>query len=405
MAGFLVLFVFFSAIYLLVFFKGKSILTKKLESLLHKKVMLDCVYLSSPFNLVIKNLDIQGLARIEKVSISPSVVNFLTGKIVFNRIKIIKPQIVFQRIPPVVSAVKLLEEPQKLTTAPNKTEPETPSIPSVPAPKIKKEGIFYFILKRLDVNDGRLTFIDHVAEPHGIKLTVKDINFNLTNLYVYPVSAITNFELKGKIPWGKNKEGIIEASGWLNIFKLDMQANLKVLSIDGVYLHPYYANWLKSLEKARIESATLNFTSNITSLSNNLKAECCLELSDIVRKPRPPEEQAQKAEIITDAVLGILRASDKEKIVLDFTILTKMDRPEFGFNDIRAAFEKKLTEARSRKGFELQDILLFPGKLVEGTVKGTAELSKAVITGVFAVGNEFRKVADSTLKKEKKESK
>ncbi|MDI6758672.1 MAG: DUF748 domain-containing protein [Candidatus Omnitrophota bacterium] len=397
LTGILIPFVLFSLIFLFIFFKGKDIFIKKLEALTHKKVTLDYIYLSLPFNLVAKNLAIQGQAKIEELSVSPSVFYLLFGKIVFNRIRLIKPQITYQRIPPAISPA--------LSGSGNLEDiKETPSTISFIEPKHKRKDIFRFILKRLEIKDGNLTLIDHTAGPSGVKITIKDISFNLTDLYLYPVSVVTNFELKGKIPWRKGKEGEIAIAGWLNLYKKDMQASLKIASIDGVYLHPYYANWV-DLEKARIESATLNFTSNITSLNNNLAAECHLELSDIVRKARLPEEEVKKAERVTDAVLDIFRALGQGKVVLDFTIRTKMDSPQFGFDSIKMAFENKLANAKNGKGFNLGNILLFPAKFIEGAVKGAVDLSKALIEGVFGVGKEFKKAVENTLEKEEAPSK
>jgi hypothetical protein len=159
------------------------------------------------------------------------------------------------------------------------------------------------------------------------------------------------------------------------------------------------------LEKARIEKATLNFISTIHGLNNNVTADCHLELADIVRKPRSPEDspEREKAEQIADAVLDLFRAMNQGKIVLDFIIRTKMDRPEFGFKSVKSAFEEKLALASKANGsFQPQDLLMLPGKLLEGAVKGATDFSKAVIEGTFAVGNQLKKSVEDTFKKEPK---
>ena len=79
-----------------------------------------------------------------------------------------------------------------------------------------------------------------------------------------------------------------------------------------------------------------------------------------------------------------------------------MDRPEFGFGNIRMAFENKVAQARSSLGFGSKDVLMFPTKLVEGTVKRTTDLSKAVIDGTVALSKEFMSAIEAAFKKEPK---
>ena len=114
-----------------------------------------------------------------------------------------------------------------------------------------------------------------------------------------------------------------------------MLASLKIENIDAIAFYPYYSTWV-DLEKARIEKAKLNFSSKIRGKDNDISAQCHLELTDIVRKVRPPEEAQQKAERLTDAVLDMFKAMNQGKVVLDFTLHTKMDHPQFGFENIKS---------------------------------------------------------------------
>jgi hypothetical protein len=205
------------------------------------------------------------------------------------------------------------------------------------------------------------------------------------------------------LPWSETEEaGRIEADGWVNLFKKDMQATVNIQDIDGIYLYPYYSKWV-DLEKARIEKAKLNLTSNIHGLDNDITANCHLELLDIVRKPRSPDEAKEKAEKIADAVIDIFRALNQGKIVLDFTIKTKMTKPQFGMGDVKSAVENKLTEATKGTSFQPEDALWFPMKILEGGVKSTAGVAKAFIDGSFAVGTELKRAVQGAFKREKEE--
>lgn len=372
--------------------KGKSLILKGIEDFTHKKASIGDFDFSPPLNLQIRDLTIEGLGKVESVFIAPSIPYLLTGNIAFNNVLIVRPEITYQKNPVELTG---------LTTAPAPAATPGTATPAPAAPTIKpaEKQPLRLIFKSFHIKDGRIDFTDRTVGQGGIKLAVKDINFNLTNLYLFPVSAITNFDFKARIPWQEGKEeGKVEVEGWLNLYKKDMQATVKIEGIDGIYLYPYYSNWV-DLEKARIEKANLNFTSNIQGLNNNVTADCHLELTDIVRKPRPAEEPQEKAEKIADAVLDIFKALNQGKIVLDFNIKTKMDRPDFGFGNIKMAFENKLAQARSGE-FKPEDALMFPGKLLEGFVKGATDLSKAVVSGTFAVGNEIKKSVEDAFKKE-----
>jgi len=389
--GVVVLAFLYSAVYVFMIFKGKAIIINQLQEFTHSKVSLAYFDFTPPFTLEIKNLNIEGLAKVDGVSISVSIPYFVTGNIALNNVSIIRPELTFTRVIPQIT------ESVSATIPGQTTITKTPPDISV---KSKGKRPLHLIFKRLNIREGKINFIDQTVSTEGIKITVKDIDFHLTNLHTFPFSAIANFELKGRIPWREGKEeGKIEVEGWFNFFKKDMQATLKIEDIDGIYLYPYYSQWV-DLEKARIESANLNFTSNIQGLNNNVTAECHLELADIVRKPRPVEESPEKAEKITDAVLDMFKATDQGKVVLDFTIRTKMDRPEFGFGNIKMAVEDKLAKARSPEGINPENVLMLPVKILEGTVKGATDISKAVIDGTFAVGNELKKAVEGAFKKE-----
>ena len=375
----------FALLYAFLAFMGRSIITKTVAGLTHKNVSIGNFILTPPLNIQIKKLNIEGLAKVDAIFIAPSIPYLLTGKIALNRVSIENPEISFEKnpLPPTGNLGYLSPTPKPVAVL-----------------QAKEKRAFPLIVKRLNIKDGKVNFIDRTVSTEGIKIKVQDINFNLTNLYLFPSSAITNFDLKGRIPWSEGKaEGKIEADGWLNFFKKDMQASLKIQDIDAIYLYPYYSNWV-DLEKARIESASLNFTSNIRGLSNDVTAVCRLELTNIVRKPRPADEPKEKAERMTDAVLDIFKSLNQGNIVLDFTIKTKMDNPEFGFGNIKAAFEDKLARSRAGGSIKAQDVLMLPAKLIEGTIKGATDISKAVVDGTFAVGNEIKKSMEASFRKE-----
>jgi len=369
-------FVLASLALLFLAFKGKTILVNKLGALTQKKVSIDTLSFKFPSNIEVRNLQIEGLIKADYITASPSLLGFLAGKFAFNDIKFIKPQITFERMPASSAASKENAPPQVSSGA----------------------GKILFAVKRIIIEEGKLDFIDYAVRSEGLRITVRNIDFNLANAYLMSRSAVSSFELKGSIPWQEGaKEGSIYLKGWIKPFKKDIQAQIKIEDIDGIYLYPYYSSWI-DLEKARVEKASMNFASNIQGKDNNITAECHLELTDIVRTSLPPEQE-DRSEKITSAVLGIFRALDQGKIVLDFTIRTKMDQPVFGMSNIRMAFENKLAKAREESSFKFQNLMSFPAKLLEGTLKGAKDLTQAMVDGMSAVGETAQKTAEASFKK------
>ena len=77
-----------------------------------------------------------------------------------------------------------------------------------------------------------------------------------------------------------------------------------------------------------------------------------------------------------------------------------MDNPQFGFDNFKSAFEEKLMRGRSASRFSLQDTLALPVKTVKSGVRSFTDLSRAMIDGVFAIGNEIKKSTGDMFKRE-----
>jgi hypothetical protein len=364
--------------------KGKGMIIDNLQKITGKKARIGYINLLPLLKLRIDDLDIEGIAKIKEITVSPSLIYLFAGKIALNKVLILEPQITYVR----KAAVEGQGEVFFGALSRNKDV------------KIR-QGL---VIKRLKIKNARINFTDYVSSEQGLEIMIRDVNFYLNNAYVFPASVITNFKLEGNIPWKEGEaEGKIEAEGWVDFNKKNMQAKLNISDIDGVYLYPYYSDWV-DLDKARIEKATLNFTSDIQGLNNDITAQCHLELANMVRRALSDGEQSEKAARITDAVLDIFKALNQGNIVLDFTIKTKMDKPEFGFSNIKTAFEDKLN--RSRGGsVKAEDVLMIPSRVLEGTVKSATNVTKSVIDGTFAIGNEIRKAVEGSFRKENSGSK
>ncbi|PIS33314.1 MAG: hypothetical protein COT38_05925 [Candidatus Omnitrophica bacterium CG08_land_8_20_14_0_20_41_16] len=382
--------VIFAIVYLYLAIMGQAILTKKLQGLTRREVTMGYFSITPSLTLKIKDLDIQGLAKFKSISISPSITGFIRGKLILKRLTLIEPEFFFNKIPPEVSETKAA------------TAVIVPPVANVP-PEAGKGRPLPFGISQLNIKGGKVTFIDQTVSSGSVKIVIQDINSTISNLYLYPSSAITDFQLKAVIPWkDEGAQGKVELNGWLNSFKKDIRATLKISGIDAVYLYPYYSHWV-DLDKARIEKARLNFSSEIHGLNNNVSADCHMELVDMVRKPLEIGQLEEKASKITNAVLDRFKTMDQGKVELNFTIKTKMNSPQFGFDNFKMAFEDKIMRGSSAVGFKFQDTLAFPVKVMETGVKSFTDLSRAMIDAIFSIGNELKRTTGEIFKQEEQE--
>jgi len=385
---------------------GKNFIAAQLKRSTGREATIGHCDVSFPLNLVVRDINIPDLVMVEKVIISPSILRMAFGGLALNKIQIIRPRVTIDKkqLPSESQAKEQAIEAvaaEVFGGAEAGDQEDSKESGATNFPAEAKTRTPNLIIKHLILENGELDFIDQDVGDQGINIEIKDINFELTDLYLPATrSAVTNFKLTGNMPWRieqGQEAGTIQAEGWFNMGKKDIAAEININDMDGIYLYPYYSNWV-DLEKARIQEATLNFDSSIRGINNNLVADCHLELANIVFKPREPKESKEKAEKIASTVIDIFKTMNQGKIVLDFTIKTKMDRPEFGFGDIRMAFEEKLNEgAASRVGAE--DILMFPARLWEGAVRTTVDISKTVIKGTSNVSNQVGDFVAGAYKK------
>lgn len=387
----------FLALHAFINLKGRDLLAAKLEQAFGRKATIGSLSTSFPFNLELKNIEVAELLKVDKIVAGTGVIDILRSNFHLSHLKIMRPQINLERNLP------------KLPVAPDTASIAKPAPVIQPqvkplSPAAKKFISAYLSIGRFIIRDGTVNFIDKTLGDKPLKITFRDINLRINNLNIKDQKfQVSSFDFMTKVPWRDGQEkGSISVKGWINPAKKNMKATVNIKGIDGVYLYPYYAQWV-DLDKARIESAKLQFTSNITGVNNNLTAICHLELSDIVRKPRAPEEYAEKEERVANAILDTFKGMDQGKIILDFTYRTRMDRPEFGFGIIKMAFADKLNNGLKNRKLKVNDLVKFPAKLVKGTVKGVTDVSTAAVVGTSSLGMELAKALKAAFKREPKE--
>ena len=172
--------------------RARRYLIHRLENVTKRKVTIASLDVIPPLRIYIKKLEIEGLAKVESVTIAPSLVRLLMTITAFNEINIVNPEITINR--PL----------EKKVTAP--AEQQAPAAPVTegqevePKPEPVKKHLPFLIFQKVSIKGGKINFIDPNARASGIKIEIK-ISICLRNLYLYPLSAVTNFKLTGKIPW------------------------------------------------------------------------------------------------------------------------------------------------------------------------------------------------------------
>lgn len=376
--------------------KGKSLLADKLKETFKKEVSIGRISLVFPFNLIIEDIEVRDLFKIDEVFVQGSAIDILKKKIILSELRITRA---------VVNIEKSLNT-MAADTLPIERDEKTPALILDMKGTPLSKGEFLspsFYLKHLIINNSTWNLVDKSIKDKTITITIKDLNINVENLnFPMQPANTTFFQLNGRIPWQQGiAEGKISLSGRVDLYKKDIQAKLEIKGIDGVYLHPYYSDWV-DLENSRIKEASFDFNSDIQGKNNDVVVQCRLELADIEFRPRSPEEFAHKAEKITRAVLDIFRKLNEGRVVLNFTVKTKMDKPEFDIDIIRAAVDNVLSQGAKSDKIDIEDVALVPGRLIEGVTK---ETSKAIIDGAISVGKSLTDAILDAFKKPEEEVK
>jgi len=327
---------------------------------------------------------IEGIGKIESINISPSILGLLSGKIIIHAVTAVKPEFTYTN--PALAKPSSEENFQAAKAQPSNTKQEIPPI----------------IFHRLCVKNGVLSYIDQGVCPEtgGITITLANINMTVANTYEFPAEIITKFSLSAEVPWNDSLEkGTVKLEGWMNYGRKDMRAFLEVKDIDALYLAPYYSGWF-NLDKMNVQKAKLAFTSNITSLNNDVTATCHLELTEVSFKQHQAGAEQSRSERIAQKVIQFFQAINSGKVQLDFSIKTKMDSPEFGLNCIKNAFYNTLNQARSEQGSTASKVMKVPGQVVGGTVKSVGDVSSALIGGLADVGREIGKSLKASFTRE-----
>ena len=294
--------------------KSQKILFSEIENNLGLRPKAASVRISFPATVIIEGFSLGEGIRADKIIYSPSLLGFIKGEMVFNSFVLRKPKL-------------------KITRKTDRTFDF-----GIAAGKKAKEGkkkIFYS--NKLKVEDGDIELMDAAISAEQPFVT----RLSHLNLDVFRPSILQLFRMqfigKGDLLTEKGEEiGKVEMAGWVDILARDMDAKASLKNMRLIYFGPYYKKFLKK----GLKSGDLASSVDLKSKNNDLKANFHVELSNIVFKEEEAVafgETEAKPEDLTFLAFDSILASEG-KVVFDFSVNTKMDRPRLEKIKFKAAF-------------------------------------------------------------------
>lgn len=372
--------------YVLICLGGKPFIEKRFEDFIGRDVSIGSMRVYFPYRIHMQNISIEGVGVTDSVDLIPQVSSFVTGKAVFDSIKIIKPVIQYQRGTKLVKAQEGAEQTPHIVTGAAIQLPSPPPRSFMPV-----------MIRHLFIQDGIVHFFDYSVKEDGLLLSVKDLSLSVGNIYSFTYNVASDFSIKGNIPWQEGqKQGRIYGEGSINFFKKEIQSYLNIEDIDARYLQPYYADALEAevLEKARIGKVVAKFNWVVSGFNNVVTNRFRLELTDVERVP-DDREHIEKEERIADVILDTYKLQ-----AVEFTNTTSFDAfTFFVLGDVKSAVEEKLHGMRS--GPRPREVFSAPGKVVGGVLRGVGEISNAVVSGTISIGQELFRGVMGSFRREK----
>lgn len=286
------------------YFAKKAIVTQ-IEQGLKVKASISKVGITFPLTVNLIKLKAGELMQADKVSVSPSLLGFLAGKIVLNRVSLVNPVIMLEQ-----SAEGKINIPQLDSKG--------------QAPKVYLAG--------LTIRNGTVIFIDKKVDARGFKTILTDINADVFKV-PFPVNSMrANFKVSASfLNLSSAKIGDINFTGWVDFGPKDMDAVLRLQDLDLTYFRPYYGNFLSD---SQLDSARLNIRSVFSAQNNDLEIITAFNLSDLVyAQPGSQDAQVTSFDIAKSAL--DLFTDAKGELALEFKLKTKLDSPGFNSKELK----------------------------------------------------------------------
>lgn len=293
----------------------------------------------------------------ERLTVSPSLLAALTGRLHVSSITIEKPYLSVLR----TRDEKLHLLPSLLDDKPAKPKSENPddaaSVPEVSVGRIR-------------LNDGVVEFFDASVRRPAHKIRLEQIELSIDDVVVPALNTKTDIDFSGVLK-GVKQDGRIEVEGWSEIASRDSSIETRMKSVDLVALQPY----LVKASETGVRRGTLDFEMKSEVRKKQLNAPGKLVLSHL--------ELASGGGFGTfmgmprDAVLFFLK-DKSDRIDIDFELKGDINNPSFSLNE---AFATQVASAMAG--------------MMGVSITGVAEAIGGVgQKGVEALGGAFKSLTE-----------
>lgn len=292
---------------LALFFYANRALKSKLESAIAKNVSVDNVSLTlgkvTLENLKVKDKKGRERGKIQTVVVRASIMDFLRGMHSISDIKLLNPYF-------------LIEKDKE-------SNPLSPIFSQVSDLGKKKEKMSPFHVKKAEIINGILEYVDNVAKEGPITFKLRNLNLELSDLSFPLDNRFTSFDFEAEI-LGINTHGKMSGSGKVNLVTKDAESNLKIRNLDAKTLEPYLR---KMKHGIKIENGILDVDMKISVVSKKLIAPCNIVIRDL---------KMGHSSKITDEMIGTalkhlvsLLKDKKGEIGIETVIEGNLDDPQF----------------------------------------------------------------------------
>ncbi|MDP1853291.1 MAG: DUF748 domain-containing protein [Candidatus Omnitrophota bacterium] len=339
------IFLIFIAAFIVIFCVGcvfvsifaKNIIKAEIEKQLKTEASVRSVWLSPPLSLNIGGFTLGDLAEIEKISVTPSFIGLLSGKIVLNNIALIRPQINLER----------------------KTD-GTFNLPQLP-----RGGENPVIITGFFIKDGAVSVTDKKVSDEPFSFTIKDINIKVEKGSPLPYPLTIKYALSALLPARTGlKEGKVSGAGLIDWTHKNMQGDFKISDIDVLLFKPYLGDIVSSVIPP--EAAQANFNADLSAKNNDLLIKCNFKATPLTALKEAAEADQLKGIEGAVIMLGLgLVKNNQNEVNLEFDIKTKLDNPRFDKITLKGSVFQNI----------LQNALENPEKVTD-TVKSIGEQIK-----------------------------
>ncbi len=244
----------------------------------------------------------------ERLTISPSLLAALTGRLRVSSITVEKPYLSVLR----TRDEKLRLLPSLLETKPAPAKAQKSAPPQVSVGEIR-------------LKDGVVEFFDASVRRPAHKIRLEQIDLTIEDVVVPALDTKTEIDFSGVLK-GVKQDGKIEVDGWAEIASRDSSIKTQLRDVDLIALQPY----LVKASEAGVKRGTLDFDIKADVRKKQLNAPGKLVISHL--------ELASGGGLGTfmgmprDAVLFFLKDKN-DRIDIDFALKGDINNPSFSLNE------------------------------------------------------------------------